>query len=223
VAQGIAWAARFVGVNIPELILIPEFFSDVELAIGDRQRLLIAGHLWGSLQPAELAFLGARQLSILRPELIWRGAFTTPADVAAAIGLCVRFAHQGSDLLISADASEERLADQFVLQLQANRTLKERVTQVFRACDANGAAWQELALRCLRAADRALVRTGLIACGNPAIAWKLTEKWPLISILTVEEQLDEVASFAVSPGHLALRKSLGLAVASTFGTHSSRG
>jgi hypothetical protein len=122
--------------------------------------------------------------------------------------------HEGSDFIKSLDDSERKAAKRFVSQLDADASLVELLAHAFGALDADRTACDYLALNILNAADRALLRCGLLACANPAAAWQLTQQYPLRSLLSVEEQQDEIARFAISRNHLALRRSLGLTLRS---------
>ena len=211
-ARSLAWAAKFVGVDTPELVVLPELPTHLELAVTEGARLLISKQLGTGLNLSQWAFLGSRHLTMLRPELIWRAALDTPERLMSVIGYCVRYAQQGGDFIKSVDESERKVAKRFLAQLETDDLLAGQVTQVFCDIIADRAEWATIATQYLNAADRVLLRGGLLACANPAAAWQLTQQYPLKSLLSVEEQLDEIARFAISDGHLALRKSLGLAL-----------
>jgi hypothetical protein len=211
-ARSLAWAAKFVGVDTPELVVLPELPTHLELTVTEGARLLISKQLGTGLNLAQWAFLGSRHLTLLRPELIWRAALDTPERLVSVISYCVRYAHQGGDFIKSVDESERKVAKRFLAQLETDDLLAGQVTQVFCDIIADRTEWATIATQYLNAADRVLLRGGLLACANPWVAWQLTQQYPLKSLLSVEEQLDEIARFAVSGGHLALRKSLGLAL-----------
>ena len=209
-ARSLAWAAKFVGVDTPELVVLPELPTHMELTINGKSRLLISKQLGTGLSLAQLAFLGARQLSMLHRALKWRSALDSPDRLGLVMSHCVRYAREGFDFIKSVDDSERKGAKRLVSQLEAEASLVEQVTHVFGALELDRSECQSRARQVLNAADRALLRGGLLACANPAAAWQLTLQYPLRSLLSVEEQLDEIARFATSRSHLWLRRSLGL-------------
>jgi hypothetical protein len=147
---------------------------------------------------------------MLRPEFRWRSALDTPKRLAAVIGHCARLLREGRDFFKSVGDAERKGAKRFVSQLEADPSLYEQVTQVFGALEVQQSLWDSIARSILVTTDRVLLRNGLLACANPEAAWQLTQQYPLLSLLSVEEQLDEIARFATSRDHLALRRSLGL-------------
>jgi len=208
--RSLAWAAKFVGVSTPELVVLADLPTHMELTVNGADRLLISKQLGSGLSLAQLAFLGARHLSMLRPEFKWRSALDTPERLAAVIGHCARLLREGPDFFRSVGDAERKGAKRFVSQLEADPSLYERVTQAFGGLEVQQPLWDSIARSILVATDRVLLRNGLLACANPEAAWQLTQQYPLASLLSVDEQLDEIARFATSRDHLALRKSLGL-------------
>jgi hypothetical protein len=208
--RSLAWAAKFVGVSTPELVVLSDLPTHMELTVNGANRLLISKQLGSGLSLAQLAFLGARHLSMLRPEFKWRSALDTPERLAAVIGHCARLLREGPDFFRSVGDAERKGAKRFVSQLEADPSLYEQVTQAFGALEVEQHLWDSIARSILVATDRVLLRDGLLACANPEAAWQLTQQYPLASLLSVDEQLDEIARFATSRDHLALRRSLGL-------------
>ena len=208
----LTWAASFVGVDLPELVALPEHSKLLELTIGAHPRLLHGLDLAGHLPSSQLAFLAACQFALLRDEFRWRAAHLTQDHLASTIGLCVRFAHEGSELLNSIDDSRRDIAQRLFANNDGKDSLTELIAQQFRYYDPETSVCDELARRCLRAADRSRLRIGLLACANPVMAFEVARKYPLLSPLSVEEQLDEIARFATSRDHLNLRRSLGVNV-----------
>ena len=182
----------------------------MEWTVSGADRLLISKQLGTGLSLAQLAFLSARHLGVLRQELKWRPALDSPARLGLVISYATRFLREGSDFIKSVNDSERKGAKRFLSQLDADESLGELLPHAFGALDADRAACESLARNILNVADRALLRGGLLACANPAAAWQLTLQYPLKSLLSVEEQLDELARFSISRSHLELRRSLGL-------------
>jgi len=203
-------AAHFVNVNTPQLVVMPELSGPMELSIGDEQRLLISRQLGSGFTLAQLAFLGAKQLSYLRPELLWRVVFDSVERTANVLGFCVRYAQKGEELHKWVDDELRKPAKRFVAYLDDDELLAQLVVSAFADFDPEPSAWQLQAGQWLIAVDRAALRIGLLACASPPAAWPLISQQPQSSAMLLDEQLDEIARFAISQGHQALRKSLGL-------------
>jgi hypothetical protein len=209
-ARSLAWAAHFVNVNTPLLVVMPEQSVPMVLSIGDEQRLLISRQLGSGFSLAQLAFLGAKQLSYLRPELLWRVVFDSVERATNILGFCVRYAQKGEELHKWVDDELRKPAKRFVAYLDDDEPLAQLVRSAFADFEPEPSAWQLQVEQWLMAVDRAALRIGLLACANPPAAWPLISQQPQLSAMLLDEQLDEIARFAISEGHQALRKSLGL-------------
>jgi hypothetical protein len=209
-ARSLAWSAHFVNVNTPLLVVTPELTGPTELSINGESRLLISRTLGSGFSPAQLAFLGARQLCYLRPELLWRLVLGSAECAAEVIGCCVLYAQEGSEFHKSINDEQRKSAKRFSSSLDDDQSLSQLVVSTFAAAERNPVAWQSLAEHWQTVVDRAALRIGLLACANPMAAWPLITEQPQSSTMSVDEQLDEVACFAISQGHQVLRRSLGL-------------
>lgn len=210
--RSLGWVGKFLSINTPELVVLSELPAHMLLTLNGKERLLISRQLGSGLSLAQLAFLGARHLTMLRPEFKWRAALDSSARLSTVIGHCVRFCHEGPDFVRNLEDAERKGAKRFWAQVEEDPSLVEQVGHLFGAVEFDRKRWEELARQILVTADRVLIRGGLLACANPAAAWQLTQQYPLDSLLSIDEQLDEVARFATSRNHMMLRRSLGLTV-----------
>ena len=209
-ARSLAWTARFVGVTTPTLVLVPELDAPMVISAGDEPRLLVNKQLGSGFGLAQLAFLGARYLCFLRPELVWRVAFETQERVAQTLNFCVRFANQGEEFWKQLEDDERKAAKRFASYLQDDASLAAHLTNNFTGFEIDSTMFTEVAAAWSLAADRAALRIGLLACASPPSAWQLTTQMPHRGIMSLDDQLDEIASFTISQGHQVLRQSLGL-------------
>jgi hypothetical protein len=209
-ARSLAWAARFVSVTPPVLVMAPELVAPMELSVGDESRLFLSKQLGSGFGLAQLAFLGARQLAYLRPEFMWRAAFDSHERLSKVLGYCVRFAHQGPDFFKALEDDDRKFAKRFASYLEDDASLAAHLTNNFADFDPDPAICDQVAQHWTLVADCAALRIGLLACANPLAAWNLIAQLPQSGAMSPDEQLDEIASFAISQGHQALRKSLGL-------------
>lgn len=209
-ARSLAWSAHFVNVTTPLIALVTDLPRPMELVLSDEPQLLVSRQLGSGLSLAQLAFLGARQLAYLRSEFLWRLAFETPEQVSQMLGMCARFAQEGTDFPRSLDESQRRAAKRLAAYLEDDESLSQLVNLCFGNMDPDPSACQILGEDWVFAIDRAALRIGLLACAYPPVAFNLVGQFAHPCDMTLEEQLDEVASFAISRGHQVLRKSLGL-------------
>jgi hypothetical protein len=209
-ARSFAWSAHFVNVNTPLLVVTPELQQPTQLSVNGESRLLISRQLGSGFSPAQLAFLGARQLCYLRPELLWRVVFGSAECTATILGCCVLYAQNGSEFYKSIDDEQRKSAKRFATSLDDDESLSQLVASTFAAAARDPMAWRSQAEQWQLVVDRAALRIGLLACANPIAAWPLITQQPQSSVMSLDEQLDEVACFAISQGHQSLRRSLGL-------------
>lgn len=209
-ARSFAWAAHFVNVTTPLLVVMPELATTTELSVGPEPRLLLSRRLGSGFSLAQLAFLGARELCYLRPELLWRVMLGSVQQASITLGFCVRYAQQGPEFYKMVDEEQRKSAKRFASCVQDDEPLARIVTTAFLDLDRDPASWASQAEQWVIAVDRAALRIGLLACANPPAAWPLITEQPQLSSMSVDEQLDEVACFAISQGHQTLRRSLGL-------------
>ena len=213
-SRTLAGVAGLIGVELPGLILLPQHDKLLELDLSGRPRLMVGVELASQLSPPQLAFLAAGHLGQLRHELVWRAAVTNQERLATILSLCIRFSRDGKACAESVAESDQPLANRFVAHLEAASDMAERIAELFKSYAPITSTWEDLARRCLRAADRSLLRVGVVVSGNPALAYEAAKLHSLgTGSLTVEDQLDEIARFATSRDHQTLRRSLGIDVA----------
>jgi|GEM_PF-4064325 len=209
-ARSLAWAAHFVNVTTPLLVVVPDAQRPTELSVGEEARLLVSRQLGSGFSLAQLAFLGARQLCYLRSELLWRIVLGTEESATQVFGFCIRYAQHGPDFYKLVDDEQRKAAKRFSTGLQDDQSLARLVTADFAEFGSDAVVWRRQVEHWVGAVDRAALRIGLLACANPTAAWPLITRQPLNGSMSLDEQLDEIARFAISQGHQALRRSLGL-------------
>ena len=67
----------------------------------------------------------------------------------------------------------------------------------------------------LKAVDRMRLRAGMLACGHPETALSMAARYPMVSPLTEDQQLDTIAAFCTTQSYARLREQLGIAVTAT--------
>lgn len=210
--RSLVWVCKYLSIHTPQLVVMPDMPTYMTLTLNSGGRLLISRQLGSGLSLAQLAFLGARHLAMLRPEFKWRSTLDTVERVAKVIECCMGFCREGRDFVKSVNDTDRKAIKRFLAQIEMDPTLSAQVTQQFSGLDLDVTERALLAQQILAGSDRALIHIGLLACANPTAAWELTQRFVFDSMLSVDEQLDEIARYTTSQEHLALRDSLGLSV-----------
>jgi len=210
--RSLVWVCKYLNIHTPQLVVMPDMSTYMRLTLASNGRLLVSRQLGSGLSLAQLAFLGARHLAMLRPEFKWRSTLDSVERLAKVIECSIGFCREGRDFVKSVNDADRKSVRKFVAQIEADPALSARVTQAFGALDLTTPERASLAEQILVGSDRVLIHCGLLACANPAAAWELAQRFVFQSLLSVDEQLDEVARYTTSQEHLALRESLGLSV-----------
>jgi hypothetical protein len=210
--RSLIWVCKYLSINTPQLVIVPDLSTFMTLAPANGGRLLISRQLGSGLSLAQLAFLGARHLAMLRPEFKWRATLDTVSRLAKVIECCIGYSRDGRDFVKSVEDGERKAVKRFLSQIEGDATLSALVTQQFSRLELDYMERASLAEQIIVGSDRALIHSGLLGCANPTAAWELTQRYTFQSPLSVAEQLDEIARYTTSQEHLALRESLGLSV-----------
>lgn len=210
-ARSFLWISRLLSTKAPELVLMadaPTLFRFVPQA---EPRLLVSRSLGSGFTLPELVFLVGRQAAIQLPGLLSRGFVDDPRSFGALLyALGVVSDHRKHGIKSLAD-SEQKLGKRLLAQLENDPSLDADVDRIvgtetpsLEECERRAAQW-------MRSVDQVRLRAALLACGTPSIAVALNRRYPLESVLSEEEQLDQLAAFAGSPEHCELRSRLEIA------------
>jgi len=210
--RSLVWVCKYLNIHTPQLVVMPDMSTYMRLTLASNGRLLVSRQLGSGLSLAQLAFLGARHLAMLRPEFKWRSTLDSVERLAKVIECSIGFCREGRDFVKSVNDADRKSVRKFLAQIETDPALSARVTQAFGNLDLTTPERASLAEQILVGSDRVLIHCGLLACANPAAAWELAQRFVFQSLLSVDEQLDEVARYTTSQEHLALRESLGLSV-----------
>jgi hypothetical protein len=205
-AKTLLWTSKLLGLETPALYVLSEVEGGLAVA-PERAPTVLAGRALGSgLSLPELAFLWARQLTLVRPDhrllvlfpsveeladLVKAALATASAkDLRSLEGDAKRFAGGLKRALRGAGAERLRAAVQDFPKSETSRRVS---------------SWA-------RSVELAAGRAGLLACGNLEIAARLSRRFPFGKLVSAEEAVDDLLAYAVSREHEELRKKLGVAV-----------
>ncbi len=210
-ARSMAWTARFLGIEVPQLVVVPEHEFPLALVPGKSPQLLLTRALGSGLSLTELGFLGAQQLVLLRPSFVLRSDLGVAPPLSSVLEVLLILAREGEDAVKKLPAEQKKLGKRLDVQLEMEPELKPRLSELDAALkgEADLGACAQLWLESI---DRTRLRVALLACADPSHAIALCRKWPMVSPLSLEQQLDELAQYACSPAYAELRRELGLAL-----------
>lgn len=207
--RAFGFAARLLGVEAPDLVLLPEVPGGIAAVPAARATTAVGKQILGGRSLGELSFAMARHLAYHRPGARVALYYPTPGELGALLvasvmlvrpevapssrdGVTIGRMHVLLDQGLSAD-ERERLAEA-VLALEKARV---RV---------DATPW-------LRRLELTATRAGLLASGDLAVAVRMVENDPApVGDLSADTKVEDLLAFAVSAEHEALRRALGVAV-----------
>jgi hypothetical protein len=207
-AKTLLWTSRLLGIQTPELYVLPEVSGD--LAAQPEQRpISVASRSVGSgLGLPELAFLWGRHLVQFRPEHELSLFFPAASDQVALLTAALAVGGSAQHELRSLDGDAKRFAAGLKKHLRGAKL--ELLKDIVRRQPKLEPAQRMRAYR--KRAERAALRAGLLACGDIEIAARLTERFPSGREFQARERTAELVTFSVGPSYAHLRRRLGVAV-----------
>jgi tetratricopeptide (TPR) repeat protein len=212
-ARCFLWASRFLGTSVPELFVVPDAPVPIALRAGIRPRFIVLRELMSGCSLPELAFVAARDMASLHSGFAVRGDDPSPEALASLFHVLQVATEQGSRGMRSLGDAEQRLGRRILAQMELSPDLE---SEMARYRTITGHTMEEHlvdATTWMMAVDCVRLRAALVACGDPTVAARMTEQYPLGSPLSAEQQRDVILSFATCEQYLALRSALGIAVA----------
>jgi tetratricopeptide (TPR) repeat protein len=212
VASIIAHVSELLGGPAPETCESPTLPTPVTVANCQEEgvlvpTLLVRSDLLGELSDAQLAFVAARQLTVLRPEHFLVLVVPTLGELRTLYLAGLQVA--GLPLGAALTAAVASCADELRTALPPPQL--ERLTSAApgAAADLVGADLE----RWRRAIELTSHRAGLVACGDPELAVKMV----MTSSAATAEMRHELCSFVASLEYFALREHLGVTIAPAAG------
>ena len=206
-ARTLLWSARLLALPTPKLYVVDEP-GELTIAPTAEPIALASKSLGSGLSLPELAYLWARRLVLLRPEHRIVTFLTNAAELedfmrAAQVfgaGSERAFKRLEGDTKLFGRGLKRHLRGLDRTQLEAaakairRETLAESVTAFRRSIELTSG------------------RAGLLACGDLALALRMTERFPQHGALPLDEQRADLLTFSVSDEYAALRERLGVLV-----------
>jgi hypothetical protein len=204
-ARTLVWTARVLGLPRPSLYVLEQVPGDLAIAPTSEPTVLAGKALGSGFTLPELAFRWARVLVLLRPENRLGSLFSEPGELRALAQAAVAVVTTGPMPRLDGDA--KLFARGLRRQLRG-----PALTRLRAAIGQSSASDVSRRLRSwARSGELVGARAGLLACGNLALAARLTEASPLPGT-SAREQLDDLIGYSLSEEYASLRERLGVAL-----------
>jgi hypothetical protein len=206
-ARTLLWSARLLGVPTPKLF-VTDGPGELTIAASPDHIAVASKSLGSGLSLPELAFLWARRLVLLRPEHRVVTLLPDPTELEDFVRAAQAFGASSERFLKRLDGDAKLFA----------RGLKRHLRGADRGpfeAAAKGVSRRKigaLVTAYRRSIELTSARAGLVACGDLALALRLTERFPERGLCTPEEQTADLFTYAVSDEYAAVRDRLGVAV-----------
>lgn len=207
-AKTLGWSSRLLGLELPELHVLPDMPAMLEIKRVERPLALAGRSLGSGLSLNELAFLWGRQLPRLRPEFRVLSFFKTRQELTSFMTAVLGVAGARGVDVKAFDRDTKRSYAALKRELKGTDPSKLKAT-VAKVPAVELPARVE---RLIRSAELTGVRAGLLLCGDVGKAAELIVRYPTEGLTRAEDQLAELYQFAISDGYSQLRQRLGIGV-----------
>ncbi|HVU04695.1 MAG TPA: tetratricopeptide repeat protein [Polyangiaceae bacterium] len=209
-AKTFGWAAQVLGIASPELYVRNDVPGSV-VAVPAIPPASVAGQtVLSGFTPQELAFLCGKHLAFYRGEHYIRTLFPTQAELTIMLFAGVMIAAPNTpmpaDIARQVQTTAQELAKYMEpVQMEGLRTVVKRFIE--EGAKANIRRWSQ-------AVELTACRAGLLVSGDLEIAKKILAAEPTVpGDLSAADKMKELLVFSVSEQYTALRKALGVAIA----------
>lgn len=216
VVRTFVWAARALGIDLPDLYLLSDVPSGVAAVPAHAPSTALGPEVRSGKTVQELAFLAARHLTYYRPEHYALVFFPTLADISSLVLASMRLVIPGISVPPPPDGDasiRDRLASR--LDDDARAKLEDAVARL----DARGGRLDLLAW--IRHVELTATRAGLLLAGDLRAAMRIlkaeeeTNARRAIGELTLEARRGDLLSFCASESYALLRERMGVAIHSS--------
>jgi len=214
--KALVYVSAILGVTWPEVYLFPDSPGDIDLANARATMTPIAAFVVGrgvleGRTEMELAFVLARNLTMLRPDqlLRWPTVVPTLAELEVAARAAIRLAAPEQPVPEGHAEATAQYVDLYGKLLAPQ--LREQLEMIVRRFVADGRALD--VPRWARGAALTAIRAGLLVSGDIEVASRLGQAGLAGSGVEPADVVRDLAEWNVSEEYFTLREQLGLGVA----------
>jgi golgin subfamily B member 1 len=213
VIRTFAWAARALGIAVPDLFLLDDVPSGIAAVPARTPSTALGPEVRSGMTVQQLAFLAGRHLTYYRPEHYALVFFPTLAELSSLVLAAMRVVVPGLSVPPPADGSRvgERLASK--LEPAEKEALEEAVARL----DRRGGKLDLLSW--IRSVELTAARAGLLLAGDLRVAMRVSSSEKrAVGELSLEAKRGDLLAFTASDGYGKLRERMGVAVLPARGT-----
>lgn len=210
VVRTFVWAARALGIALPDVYLLEEVPSGIAAVPAERPGIALGPQVRSGMTVQQLAFLTGRHLTYYRPEHYALVFFPTLADLSSLVLAAVRLVIPGISVPPPADDSKvgADLGDH--LSPEKKTALEDAVSRL----DARGGKLDLLAW--IRHVELTAARAGLMLAGDLRVPMRLMkDETRAIGELSAETKRGDLLAFCASDAYGKLRERMGVAIHSS--------
>ena len=211
VVRTFVWAARALGIELPDLYLLDDVPSGIAAVPAATPGTALGPQVRSGMTVQQLAFLTGRHLTYYRPEHYALVFFPTLADVSSLVLASVRLVIPGISVPPPADG-ESKVAANLGARLSDEK--KAAIEEAVARLDARGGKLDLLAW--VRHVELTAARAGLLLAGDLRVPMRLMkEESRAIGELSSETKRGDLLAFCASDAYGKLRERMGVAIHSS--------
>jgi tetratricopeptide (TPR) repeat protein len=220
VVRTFVWAARALGIEVPDLYLFDDVPSGIAAVPAEVPGTALGPQVRSGMTVQQLAFLAGRHLTYYRPEHYALVFFPTLADVSSLVLASVRLVIPAISVPPPAD-NESRVATNLSARLSAEK--KAAIESAVERLDARGGKLDLLSW--IRHVELTASRAGLLLAGDLRVPMRIMkEESRAIGELSSETKRGDLLAFCASDQYGKLRERMGVAIhSSALGSTSGSG
>ena len=220
VVRTFLWAARALGIALPDLYLLDDVPSGIAAVAAPVPSTALGLQVRSGMTVQQLAFLAGRHLTYYRPEHYALVFFPTLADLSSLVLAAVRLVIPGISVPPPSDG-ESRVNAELGARLSSEdkKALEDAVARL----DARGGKLDLLAW--IRHVELTAARAGLTLAGDLRVPMRIMKEESesrVISELSPETKRGDLLAFCSSDAYGKLRERMGVAIHSSSISHPSQ-
>lgn len=208
VVRTFVWAARALGIALPDLYLLDDVPSGIAAVPASAPGAALGPQVRAGMTVQQLAFLAGRHLTYYRPEHYALVFFPTGADLSSLVLASVRLVIPGISVPPPPDG-EGRVMSELGNRLSAEK--KEALEEAVGRLDERGGKLDLMSW--IRHVELTAARAGLLLCGDLRSALRIVkEETRAIGELSFEAKRGDLLAFTSSEAYGKLRERMGVAI-----------
>ena len=208
VVRTFVWAARALGISLPELYALDDVPSEIAAVPQATRATALGSTITSGRTVQELAFLAGRHLAYYRPEHYPLIFFPTLAELSSLVLNALRLVIPGISVPPPSEGGSKVNAE---LGARLGPEQKKALAEVVARLDARGGKLDLFAW--IRSVELTAQRAGLLLAGDLRVAMRqLKDERRAIAELTADEKRGDLLAYCASDRYAQLRERMGVAI-----------